>query len=325
MMQKIKPLGEFYRPPVSACWFVAKPGVRAARAFDVLRDEVATARRLVVSSSPLAVGVSRGSRTIRCARTSPSRSFAGPRPERPATTARARLRAEEAVPGGGDGKPGALLLDLDGTLVDSAPDLAGALNQLRAEQGLSALALDEVKAMVGDGVAKLVERGLPPAAATADPDRLVGRYVELYHARQTALTRPFPGVVETLRALNTAGWRLAVCTNKPEAASREILAAFGLDGLFAAVGGGDSFAERKPAAGHLLATLARMAAEPSSAVMVGDSPNDVLSARKAGLPVIVVGYGYSRVPPAELGADALIERFAELPAALAALAAAGLR
>jgi phosphoglycolate phosphatase len=217
------------------------------------------------------------------------------------------------------------LLDLDGTLVDSAPDLAGALNQLRAEQGLTVLALDEIKAMVGDGVAKLVERGLSQAAAPAEFDRLVARYVELYHARQTALTRPFPGVVETLQALHADGWRLAVCTNKPEAASRQILAAFGLDGLFATVGGGDSFAERKPAAGHPLATLARMAAEPSAAVMVGDSANDVLSARRAGLPVIVVGYGYSRVPPAELGADALIEHFAELPAALAAVAGGGLR
>ncbi len=220
-----------------------------------------------------------------------------------------------------DTGPGALLLDLDGTLVDSAPDLAGALNQLRAEQGLAALRLDAVKAMIGDGVAKLVERGHPPAATPAQFDQLVARYVALYHKRQTALTRPYPGVVETLRALGDEGWRLALCTNKPEAASREILAAFGLDDLFATIGGGDSFAVRKPAAGHPLATLARMAAPPGSAVMVGDSPNDVLSARSAGLPVIVVGYGYSRVPPAALGADALIERFAELPAALAALAA----
>lgn len=222
-----------------------------------------------------------------------------------------------------NGGPGALLLDLDGTLVDSAPDLAGALNQLRAEQGLTALALDDIKAMVGDGVAKLVERGLPPATQPAEFDRLVDRYVALYHERQTALTRPFPGVVETLQALNAAGWRLAVCTNKPEAPSREILAAFGLDRLIAAVGGGDSFADRKPAAGHLLATLDRMAAPPEAAVMVGDSPNDVLSARRAGLPVIVVGYGYSRVPPAELGADAVIEHFAELPAALEALSVGG--
>ena len=222
-----------------------------------------------------------------------------------------------------DGGPGALLLDLDGTLVDSAPDLAAALNRLRAEQGQAPRTLDEVKAMVGDGVAKLVERGLPPAATPAEFDRLVARYVALYHERQTALTRPYPDVVETLRALSDEGWRLALCTNKPEAASREILAAFGIDRLFAAVGGGDSFAVRKPAAGHPLATLARMAAPPGSAVMVGDSPNDVLSARGAGLPVIVVGYGYSRVPPAELGADAVIERFAELPAALAGLAASG--
>ncbi len=218
--------------------------------------------------------------------------------------------------------PCSLLFDLDGTLVDSAPDLAGALNRLRAEQGLAALAIAQVKGMVGDGVAKLVERGLPPShrAAPGDHEGLVNRFLEIYEARLTAETRPFPGVVETLEELAAAGRRLGVCTNKPEAASREILANLGLERFFATVGGGDSFAERKPAAGHLLATLARMGAVADSAVMVGDSPNDVLSARNAGLPVVVVAYGYSRVPPAELGADALIERFADLPAALAALA-----
>ena len=224
-----------------------------------------------------------------------------------------------------DGGPGALLLDLDGTLVDSAPDLAAALNQLRAGLGLPPLVLDDVKAMVGDGAAKLVERGLPPGTAPAELERLVARYVALYHQRQTALTRLYPGVVETLEALVSEGWRLAVCTNKPEAASRALLAAFNLDRLISTVGGGDSFAVRKPEAGHLLATLARMAATPETAVMVGDSPNDVLSARGAGLPVIAVSYGYSRVPPAQLGADAVIEDFAELPAALAGLAAGGAR
>jgi phosphoglycolate phosphatase len=218
--------------------------------------------------------------------------------------------------------PGTLLLDLDGTLVDSAPDLAGALNSLRAEHGLSALAIDEVKTMVGDGAAKLVERGLPAPGEAAPGNRalLVRRFLEIYETRLTAETRPYPGVVETLEVLAAAGWRLGVCTNKPEGPSRRILSDLGLERFFATVGGGDSFAERKPAAGHVLATLALMDAVPESAVMVGDSPNDVLSARNAGLPVVVVGYGYSRIPPAELGADALIERFAELPAALAALA-----
>jgi phosphoglycolate phosphatase len=202
------------------------------------------------------------------------------------------------------------------------PDLAGALNRLRAERGLAALALAEVKVMVGDGAAKLVERGLPGAdtVAPGEGPRLVRRFLEIYETRLTAETRPYPGVVGTLEALAETGWRLGVCTNKPEAASRAILAALGLERFFAAVGGGDSFAERKPAAEPLLATLARMGGDPGPAVMVGDSPNDVLSARNAGLPVVVVGYGYSRVPPAELGADALIERFAELPAALAGLA-----
>jgi phosphoglycolate phosphatase len=216
-----------------------------------------------------------------------------------------------------------LLFDLDGTLVDSLPDLAGALNLLRGELDMAPLERRAVAAMVGDGVPKLVERGLgwaeaaPPGAA--ERRRLVARYLALYEARLTQETRPFPGVPETLALLRKDGWRLAVCTNKPEAASRALLTALGLASLFETVGGGDSFAERKPAAGHPLAILARMAAPAEGAVMVGDSPNDLLAARNAGLPVVLVSYGISRVPVGELGADALIDRFGELPAALAGL------
>lgn len=218
---------------------------------------------------------------------------------------------------------GALLLDLDGTLVDSVPDLAGALNDLRRELGRKALARDLVAAMVGDGVAKLVERGLghdggAPPQAGARP-ALVSRFLEIYESRLTLETRPYPGVPETLAALRRDGWRLALCTNKPEAASRAILEALDLAPLFETVGGGDSFAERKPAAGHLLDTLAALAATAESAVMVGDSPNDLRAGRNAGLPVVLVSYGYSKVPVASLDADAVIDDFAALPAALAAL------
>ncbi|MDH3475149.1 MAG: phosphoglycolate phosphatase [Rhodospirillales bacterium] len=232
-------------------------------------------------------------------------------------------RAEGRLAGSGGGRQRSLLFDLDGTLVDSLPDLAGALNLLRGELDMAPLDRTTVAAMVGDGVPKLVERGLgwaetaPPEAA--ERRRLLARYLALYEARLTAETRPFPGVPETLARLNEDGWRLAVCTNKPEAASRALLTALGLDRLFETVGGGDSFAERKPAAGHLLATLARMAAPAEGAVMVGDGPNDLLAARNAGLPAVLVSYGYSRVPVGALGADALIDRFGELPAALAGL------
>jgi phosphoglycolate phosphatase len=218
--------------------------------------------------------------------------------------------------------PAALLLDFDGTLVDSAPDLAAALNRVLAEAGRPGLALEDIKVMVGDGVAKLVERGLAatgPLPHEADLSAVVARFLELYGEAASLETRTSPGVVETLGSLKTAGWRLAVCTNKATRLTVQILADLNMAGLFEAVVGGDSLPVRKPDGGHLLGTLARLAEPPATAVMVGDSINDLLSARDAGLPVVLVTYGYGAGARTQ-GADRVIDRFAELPAALADLA-----
>ncbi len=215
-----------------------------------------------------------------------------------------------------------LICDLDGTLVDSLPDLAAAIGELLEAEGRPGLSHEAVAAMVGDGVPKLIERALaatgavPPAAGLA---ALVARYMPIYEARLTTLTRPYPGAVETLKALKAAGWRLAVCTNKPEAPSRAILAGLGFDGLFEAVSGGDSLAVKKPDPGHPLGLLAELGAAPGAAVMLGDSRNDVSAAQAAGLPAIAIAHGYGGTPARELGADRVIESFAELPAALEAL------
>ena len=219
-------------------------------------------------------------------------------------------------------EPPVLLCDLDGTLVDSLPDLAAAIAELLDAEGRPGLSHEAVAAMVGDGVPKLIERalaatgGVPPAAGLA---AVVARYMPLYEARLTELTRPYPGAVETLKALNTAGWRLAVCTNKPEAPSRAILAGLGFGGLFEAVSGGDSLAVKKPDPGHVLGLLAGLGTGPGAAVMLGDSANDVQAAQAAGLPAIAIAHGYGGTPARELGADRVIESFAELPAALATL------
>jgi phosphoglycolate phosphatase len=215
----------------------------------------------------------------------------------------------------------AVVFDLDGTLIDSAPDLASALNRLLAREGLGPVALAQVQTMIGDGVAKLVERGFAVRGrnlSAGELGDLARRYVADYEPNSAVETRPFPGAREALGELRAAGLALGVCTNKPEAATRAILAAFGMDPFIAAVVGGDTLpGARKPDPATLRETLARLGAGAGQAIAVGDSPNDVAAARAAGVPIVAVSFGYSRVPPAELGADRLIGRFADLGPALA--------
>lgn len=214
-----------------------------------------------------------------------------------------------------------LLLDLDGTLIDTVPDLAAALNRLMHARGLAGFTLVETAAMVGDGVAKLVERACAARGQQAQAAD-VAIFSADYAANTVDASRPFPGVADTLRLLNAEGWRLAVCTNKPEAPARTLLRAFGLDKLICAVGGGDSFPVRKPDPRHLLATLASAGGIPTQAVMVGDHANDVAAATGAGLPCIFAAWGYG--PPAmAAGAAATAAAFTEVPALAGALLATG--
>jgi phosphoglycolate phosphatase len=216
-----------------------------------------------------------------------------------------------------------LICDLDGTIIDSAPDLTSALGDLLAEVGRPPLPVAAVRRMVGDGIAVLVERALLASGGIPDDGALAGyvaRYAAFYEGRMTELTRPYPGAVVALNNLKGAGWRLAICSNKPEKPCRHVLATLGLDGLFEVVAGGDTFAIRKPDPGHVRGVLDRLDARPDEAIMLGDSRNDVLAARGAGLPTIAIASGYGPVPAKELDADVLIETFAELPDALATVA-----
>lgn len=214
--------------------------------------------------------------------------------------------------------PRTAIFDLDGTLVDSAPDIAAALNRAvavpLAARGLPPFALPEVAAMIGDGARVLVERALARRGLPFDPACLAA-FVADEDLSQARLTRPYPGIADMLAALAEAGWRLAVCTNKPVLPARALLASLGLDGHFAAVGGGDSFAVRKPDPGHLLGTLREAGGVPGRAVMVGDHRNDVAAATGAGLPCVFAGWGYGSVAMAA-GAAAIAVGTEELPTLL---------
>ena len=185
--------------------------------------------------------------------------------------------------------------------------------------------------MVGDGTAALVSRAFAAADGGLEPEtaaltRHAERFRAVYEACATAETRPYPGVVETLRALDAAGYRMALCTNKPDRPARAIVEAFGFAPFIRAVVGGETAPARKPDPRHLAAALERLGAGPHEAVMVGDGANDVMAARALSVPVVLAAFGFSGHNTAALAADAVIRRFGELHEALAGLeraAAAG--
>lgn len=215
----------------------------------------------------------------------------------------------------------ALVFDFDGTLIESAPEIRRCLNTLLGQYGRPEVTLPAVERMIGNGVAKLVERGFRATGSLPDDiETAVQRFVRLYNAAPIDETPVYEGVPETLARLHDAGHAMAVCTNKLYAPTMKILEGLGLARYFRVVAGGDTFAVRKPDPGHLLGTLERLGVPRAGAIMIGDSPNDIGCAIDAGVRSIAVSYGYTSVPPAELGADLLIDRFADLPAAIARLA-----
>jgi phosphoglycolate phosphatase len=210
-----------------------------------------------------------------------------------------------------------LVFDLDGTLVDSVPDLQAALNEMLLERGRPPLSSLQVKRMVGDGVPALVAHAL--AASGADPAEAataLPRFLEIYEANAAHLTRPYPDVPETLRALRHRGYRTAICTNKPQKATLAVLEGLDLLPLFDGVAGGDRFPVRKPDPGHLLALIAELGGRPAAAAMIGDNENDAAAARAAGVPLVLMRYGYARVDPDTLAPDALLDHFSDLPRVL---------
>jgi phosphoglycolate phosphatase len=211
-----------------------------------------------------------------------------------------------------------IAFDLDGTLVDTAPDLIGVLNYILAEHGHDGLPLEAARTVVGHGARAMLGRGFAAAGETLAPaemDRLFDHFIALYVGRIAMASRPFPGVIDALDDLEAAGARFAVCTNKRTDLSLALLDALDLTRRFAAVVGPDVAGAYKPDPKHLAFAVEAAGGTLERALMVGDASTDTEAARAARVPVIAVSFGYSDVPAAELGADALIDHFGELPEA----------
>jgi len=217
-----------------------------------------------------------------------------------------------------------IVFDLDGTLVDSAPDLVGTLNFLLAQEGIAPLPLDEARPMIGRGARALILQGFAAVGAPVPEDRidaLFDRFIAHYEGRIADESRIFPGVLEALDALKAAGARLAVCTNKRTGLSVQLLETLGFAALFDAIVGADSAPAAKPDPRHLTAAIAQAGGDVRRAVMVGDSISDAGAARAARTPLVLVSFGYTETPAAELGADILIDHYDELVGACASLLA----
>jgi phosphoglycolate phosphatase len=216
-----------------------------------------------------------------------------------------------------------VVFDLDGTLVDTAPDLVDALNAVFALHGLAPIEYAAARNMIGGGARRMIESALTlrdSGCSTADVDRLFADFITHYSAHVADRSRAFPGLGEALDRLAERNCRLAVCTNKIERLSRQLLDALGLAERFAAICGPDTFGVPKPDPAILHRTIEAAGGVPEHAVMVGDSETDIATARAAEVPVVAVDFGYRQTPAAALRPDRLIGHFGELIGAIEAIA-----
>lgn len=212
-----------------------------------------------------------------------------------------------------------VVFDLDGTLVDSAPDLIGTLNRLLAIVGHPPVPLSSARHLVGHGARALLRHGFAEAGAVwdeeADPG-LFDRFIDDYVAHIADGSQPFDGVVETLEALAARGAILCVATNKRTDLAEALVAALDLTHHFALIAGPDRVSARKPDAAHILDTVRLVGGDPSRTIMIGDASTDTGSARAARVPCVVCSFGYNDMPLDRIGGDVVIDRFADLPQAM---------
>lgn len=204
-----------------------------------------------------------------------------------------------------------IVFDLDGTLVDTAPDLTNALNDVLVRRGHEAVPAETIRACVGHGAKVMIEEALRRIGAEDNVDRMLAEFLVHYEANIAAESRPFPGAVAALESLAAHGATLAICTNKREHLTRKLLQELDLTRYFAGLAGRDTFKVSKPHPGHLTGTI-ELAGGPSTAVMVGDSDIDVMTANAARVPIVLARFGYGPAPRDGARADAAIDRFDEL-------------
>ena len=206
-----------------------------------------------------------------------------------------------------------IVFDLDGTLVDSAPDLHAAANRMLDELGRPPLSLAQVTAFIGNGVPKLVERCLEATGGTHGQHRdAVARFRRHYDVAPAVLTRPYPGALAAVEALRAAGFPLGICTNKPEAPARKLLCLLGMDALFETVVGGDTLASQKPDPAPLRRAIDSLGGAPASALFVGDSEVDAQTAARAGVQFALFTLGYRRAPIELIEAAFAFDDFGDL-------------
>ena len=218
-----------------------------------------------------------------------------------------------------------IVFDLDGTLIDTAPDLVEALNVIFVREGLAPLPYDTARNLIGGGVKAMIASGIEAEGGVLAPARLEQMFTDFighYSDHIADRSRPFPGLTDALDTLGAHGHRLAVCTNKLEGLSVRLLDRFKLADRFAAICGRDTFGIQKPDPEILRRTIAAAGGTTQHAIMIGDSNTDIRTARAAGVPVIAVDFGYSERPIAEFGPDRTISHFAQLPASIAAISSA---
>ncbi len=218
-----------------------------------------------------------------------------------------------------------IVFDLDGTLVDTAPDLVRALNETLDLEGLPHVPLAQVRRMVGQGARHLLMRATERVGARYSAERLdqlTKAFIEFYRADLARLSRPFPGVEAAMDVMAALGAKFAVCTNKRTDLSQGLLDALGLSARFSAIVGADAVTQKKPHPDHYRAAVTRAGGVVRRSVMVGDTAADVGAARGAGAPVALVRFGYCEEDVERLGADVLLDHFDELATACRRLLAA---